>query len=176
MLCKGSQRPGFIYKNTNLKKARAYMGSLCLGILSSGRFCQQGEEGVSLAQSTLTRVEFLCRSLCWTGGWCWGAGPWLPGGIWFPAASLHGACSIWNHLLSPVPHSLEAWRSEILFDLGYDFGRPERGAGSPKHGAWLQPIKPSISHSDNPVWARTSSDCIPGYPEPPVGHRLAYII
>ena len=51
------------------------MGSLCLGILSSGRFCQQGEEGVSLAQSTLTRVEFLCRSLCWTEGWCWGQAP-----------------------------------------------------------------------------------------------------
>lgn len=88
-----------------------------------------------MAQSHLTRVEFLSRHLQGPGGWCWGQGPWLPGSIWFPAASLHGALGIWNYLLSPIQGSLGAWESELLFGLCCDLGGSGERGWVPKYEA-----------------------------------------
>lgn len=76
-LCKGSQRPGFIYNNTKLEKTGAYMDSLCLGIRAVEDFVSKGWRGGAAGATCLTWVEFLSRSLCWTGGWgkCWGQDP-----------------------------------------------------------------------------------------------------
>lgn len=68
VICTQRCWPGFIYDNTKLEKAGAYMDSLCLGIGAVEDFVSKGWRGGAANTTCLTWVGFLGRSLCWTGG------------------------------------------------------------------------------------------------------------